>query len=46
MDTMKHTPHTVLIIRGTMSQIMAMLEKAGRLTLGELQAMYDKARRN
>ena len=46
MGTIKHTPHTVLIIRGTMSQIMAMLEKAGSLTLGELQAMYEKAGRN
>ncbi len=39
MDIMKHTPHTV-------SQIMEMLDKAGSLTLGELQAMYDKAGRN
>jgi hypothetical protein len=46
MNTPNNTPHTVLLLRGTMTQIMAMLEKAENLTLGELSALYEKARRN
>lgn len=46
MDTKNTTPRTVLLIRGTMSQIMAILSKAEHLTLGDLAELYRKNGRN